>query len=183
MVNPNFTPVIDTLSHSVHYNISYMFANQPPQMTTPTIFLAFALLGIVLLLVSRLDVSDTFKDLSGVVASLFLLISAAQAFAVDTITGAGVVGICSTVIGGTCGSSEYVLLENHTIYHYDLIGYALGIIFIISLANLYLLWIDSKRIVNQEQSPNDRTSMPVRRAIPSRNKREKDEDGYVEDDE
>ena len=181
MVNPNFTPVIDTLSHSVHYNISYMFANQPPQMSTPTIFLAFALLGIVLLLASRLDVSDTFKDLSGVVASLFLLLSAIQAFAVDTVTGAGVVGICSTISGSTCSVSEYVLLENHTIYHYDIIGYALGIIFIISLANLYLLWIDSKRIINQEQSPNDRVNVPMRSSYPKRDKREESEEDEDEE--
>lgn len=150
MVNPNFTPVVDTFTHAIHYNVSYVISNQPPQMTTPIIFIIFALLGVGLLLFSRCSTEPTGKDLAGVMATPILLISAIQAFAVDTVTGSGVFGVCNSTIGDCI--PEYVMLENHTIYHYDLIGVVLIIIFVLSIGNLYLLWLEHNKVNQQEQA-------------------------------
>ena len=144
----NFTPAFNA-SEQVHYNVSYIIANQPVQMTTPTVWVVFTLVGIGLLLLSVLNLEDTCNDLSGILASAFLFISAIQAFAVDTVTGFGVTSLLDS------GVHEFVLMENHTIYHYDLFGVALGIMFIISLANLYRLWLDSRRVTEQKMPSLD----------------------------
>ena len=140
----NFTPAFN-YTEIVHYNQSYIVANQlGVQMTTPVVYIVFSFLGMGLLLLSVMDIADTCNDLSGILASLILFISTIQSFAVDTVTGFGATGISDS------GLHTFVLMENHTIYHYDLWGVALGIIFVISLANLYRLWIDYHRITNLE---------------------------------
>lgn len=141
----NLTSTIGS-SNSLFYNTSYIIANQPPQMTTQTVWIIFALLGIGLLLFSRASTEPTCKDLAGVMAWPLLLVSAIQAFAVDVITG-------TTFASGTDAPVLGALIETHTIYHYDLIGVVLGIFWIIASANLYLLWLDYKRITQQEQEP------------------------------
>jgi hypothetical protein len=115
-------------------------------MTTQTVWLVFALLGVGLLLFSRASAEATCKDLAGVMAWPLLLVSAIQAFAVDVVTG-------TTFTSGTAAPYLGVLVETHTVYHYDLLGVVLAIFWIISSANLYLLWLDHKRITQQEQEP------------------------------
>ena len=143
MVNPNFTPVIDPLSTGVHYNVSQMVANQPLQMTTPAIWVIFSLLGIGLLIYSVKHHEDMEGDLCGGLAFIFLLVSSWQAFMVDTVTSTGIAGI--TVPNGT-PNTMFVSLESHQVYHYDLWGYVLAIICLVSIANLFLLWLRHKRI-------------------------------------
>jgi hypothetical protein len=138
----NYTSAFGNFS-SVYTNVSSTIANQPPQMTTQTVWLFFVAASLILLIVSRLKIEETARDLCGVIASIFLLISAIQAFAVDTISGVSVVYQENTFIA--------TVMETHTIYHYDLIGVVLGVIFVFSLANLYLLWLDSKKPMEQEQ--------------------------------
>jgi hypothetical protein len=137
----NFTPGLGP-ADSVYYNVTYVVANQPPMMTTQTVWIIFALTGIILLLISVSTTSEMSNDLTGVLACPFLLISAIQSFAVDVITG-------SAFTTGTDNPYLGVMVQTHTIYHYDLIGVALGIIFVISLANLYRLWLDYHRVVDQ----------------------------------
>jgi hypothetical protein len=145
----NFTPIFNTTSDIVHANVSYIMANQPPQMTTPMFEAMFILLGVGFLMLSAILSSDVGNDLSGILASIFLFISTIQAFAVDTVTGTGVTSMCTATTSGICTQSQWVLLENHMIYHYDLMGIVLGILFLVSLANLYRLWTDYKRITGQ----------------------------------
>lgn len=153
----NFTPAFNA-SEQVHYNVSYIIANQPVQMTTANVWIVFALVGLGLLLLSVLNLEDTCNDLSGILASLFLSISTIQSFAVDTVTGFGVTSILDS------GVHEFVLMESHTIYHYDFWGVALGIMFVISLANLYRLWLDYRRVTDQATpsvDSRDRQSHPM----------------------
>ena len=139
----NFTPAF-CVTEQVHYNVSYIIANQPPNMTTAVVFIVFGMVGLGLLLLSVMNIDPVCNDLSGVLASLFLSITTVQAFAVDTVTGFGVTGVVNP--GNV---NEFVLMENHTIYHYDFWGVAFGILFIISMANLYRLWLDSRRVTDQ----------------------------------
>jgi len=156
----NFTSGLGT-SNSIFYNVSYTIANQPPMMTTQTVWITFTLVGIFLLLLSAFTKSDMCNDLAGILACPFLLISAIQSFAVDVITG-------NTFVGGTDAPYLGVAMQTHTIYHYDLIGVALGIIFIISLANLYRLWLDHKRFT----APDDSQRMDSNVKNPSRGNRQ-----------
>jgi hypothetical protein len=155
----NFTPIFNNSLDIVHINSTYTYANQPPLMTTPEIFILTIGLGIGLLLLSALSKAETCNDLSGILASIFLFVSAIQAFAVDTITGIGAVSNCLVTTGGVCSLNEWVLMENHTIYHYDLLGVVLGLVFLVSLANLYRLWTDYRRIIRQQEI--EKTNRPV----------------------
>ena len=155
----NWSPALN-YTEQVHYNVSYIIAQQPVQMTTSTVWIVFALVGISLLIISVMNIEETCNDLSGVMAAMFLFISAIQAFAVDTVTGFGVTSVVNT------GSvNEFVLMENHTIYHYDFWGVSLGILFVISMANLYRLWLDSRRVTDQGMAPTldskDKQSAPM----------------------
>ena len=159
----NFTTSLGT-SNSVFYNTSYIIANQPPGMTTPTVWMFFISVGIIALLLSRISTEPTAKDLSGIIAVPILLISAIQAFAVDVVTG-------TVYTAGTDAPYLGAIIQTHTIYHYDLIGVVLGILFLISIANLYLLWLESKRIIPEEQPRGD-ISMGSYSRSPKRNKNE-----------
>lgn len=143
----NFTTSLGT-SNSVYYNTSYIIANQPPGMTTPTVWMFFIAIGISALLISRISTEPTAKDLAGIIAAPILLVSAIQAFAVDVVTG-------TVYTAGTDAPYLGAILQTHTIYHYDLMAVVLGILFIISLANLYLLWVEPKRLVAEEQPRPD----------------------------
>jgi len=167
MANPNFTANFSA-TDVVHYNISYVIANQPPQMTTAVVWIIFALLGIGLLLLSVMSKEETCNDLSGILATLFLFISSIQAFAVDTVTGFGVTGVTDS------GAHEFVLMENHTIYHYDFWGVALGVVFVMSLANIYRLWLDHKRITEQQSGQLDRNAMQPKDGGPDQRNKKND---------
>jgi hypothetical protein len=131
-------PFLNLSTGSFVYNQSYIYAAQPPYMTTLPVFIIFALLGVGLLLFSRHSQEPTCKDLSGIMATPILLISAIQAFNVDVLNDI-------LVANGT------TIFESHTVYHYDLLGVVLILFFIISCANLYLLWLDYNRVVPGEQ--------------------------------
>lgn len=148
----NFTTSLGT-SNSVFYNTSYIIANQPPGMTTPTVWMFFISVGIIALLLSRISTEPTAKDLAGIIATPILLISAIQAFAVDVVTG-------TVYTSGTDAPYLGAIIQTHTIYHYDLIGVVLGILFVISIANLYLLWLESKRVIPEEQPRIDMNMGP-----------------------
>ncbi len=130
-----------------HYNTSYLIANQPVNRTTEYVWIIFALLGIGMLIMSTLDVDRVTKDLTSIFASLFLFVSTIQAFSVDTLTGYGVTGLNDN------GVHEFVLMENHIIYHYDFLGVTLGICFIVAIANQFRLWLEYRRIeeVSEEE--------------------------------
>lgn len=148
----NFTPELGTVT-TILYNQSYAYANQPPMMTTQTVWIVFTLVGIGLLLFSRFAPEETCKDLSGVLAWLFVLVSMLQSFAVDTIT--------STVYAQSTTSPTPlgIIAETHTIYHYDLIGVVLAIVWAICWANLYLLYLDYKKVTTQQETPMDRVNL------------------------
>ena len=138
-------------SERVHYNQSFSIAYQPVNYQTDTLWLVTCLIGIAMLLMSAMDFNYVVKDLTSIFASLFLFISTVQAFAVDTVTGYGVTNL---EVGGI---RTFALMENHTIYHYDFIGVALGICFAISIANTYRLRLERRRV--EEVATDEREEM------------------------
>lgn len=154
--------------NSVAVNTSYTIANQPPQMTTQTVWLFFIAVSFITLVVSRLDIEATAKDLSGVISWIFFLISAIQSFAVDVTNG-------TAVMAGTSSPYLAAMVETHTIYHYDLIGVGLGICWIFATANLYLLWLDHHRVMDQEDTNSGNKPQWAKPSM-----RERSEDGFNE---
>jgi hypothetical protein len=152
----NYTPVFDATTDLVHSNVSYIFANQPVQMTTPIIYVMCITLGLSFLLISAKGQVDAINDLAGILAVPFLLLATISSYAVDTVNSYGVANQCLNLVSGICQQTEWVLLENHMIYHYDLLGVIMGIIWIISLANLYRLWVDYTRVIEGKQIPHDK---------------------------
>jgi hypothetical protein len=136
----NFTNIADILSNQWVYNRSSIIANQPLLMVTEPVWLALIFLGVGLLVLSALGKLGVMQDLAAILASIFLGVASVGSWAVDTVTGYGVL---------TSGT-RYVLMENHTIYHYDLYGYVLEVAFLISLLNLYRLSLDYRRVTKQE---------------------------------
>jgi hypothetical protein len=154
-INP-FTPVFNTTTDLVHSNVTYIIANQPVQMTTPLIYIMCIALGLTFLIISAKGQVDSINDLAGILAVPFLLLATIKSYAVDTVTSYGVANQCVNLVSGVCQQTEWVLLENHTIYHYDLLGVVLAICFIISLANIYRLWLDYTRVIEGKQIPHDK---------------------------
>ena len=124
----------------VHYNQSYLISTRNVNSVPDTVWIVTVLLGIGVLILSTIGDNYVALDLYSIFASLFFLLGAYWAFAVDTVTGYG------TVLVNTTSGREYVTLINHTIYHYDLWGVMCGILFIIALANQWRLWLDWKRV-------------------------------------
>ena len=155
-------------SYSVVYNTSYIIANQPPLMTTMDVWLATAGLGIALLLVSVYRANPMLNDLAGILAFPALLLATLQSFAIDTITG---------IVMAPGADAPYmgVLVETHTVYHYDLAAVFLGIITIFAVLNLYLLWLDYTRISEQDQQRVVIDKVPERNK-PKQQKPDEDEE-------
>lgn len=174
VVNPNYTPIFDSIGDQAHVNISYMTANQPPLMTTQWVWVIFAICGVLLLIYSIKHHKDMEGDLCGILAAIVCLISALQSFAVDTVTGYGVASLCETMTpSGVCTVQEWTLMESHQVYHYDLWGYVLGVIFIICLANLFLLWLRHNRVTGQTSEQVDHRALSKRVGSEEQPKEEK----------
>jgi hypothetical protein len=156
----NFTPIFNATSDLVHVNSTYILSQQPDSMITPDLFLLFICLGIGLMILSCLTTIDACNDLSGILGTIFLFISAISAFNVDVVTGTGVASQCLALTSGVCSQAEWVLLENHTIYHFGWIGIVLGFIFLISLANLYRLWTDYRRVIGSAKNVGSVSGAP-----------------------
>ncbi len=172
--NPYFTPILNT-TQIAHYNISYMYAQgQSPLMAPPEVFFFCLAAGVILLLISAFLPLSVCSDLAAVMSSAFLFLSSIYAWAVDTVTAYGVTTVLVNPgeIPPTDGVEEVVLMESHIIYHYDLLAYVCAIFLIISFLNIYRLWLDYKRITEQEQQAVEK--MP-REATTMKDVREEDE--------
>jgi hypothetical protein len=125
----NFTP--DITDEDVHYNITTHF---DPRTTTPfDIWILGAILGLLLffwtLIGSPVTTSDLERDaVISVLAWVPIGFTALTSFAVDRITSSGVVATTTSGI---------VLLENHVIYHFDILGYLFGILVLVAIINTF----------------------------------------------
>jgi len=135
--NPNFTPVFDS-DDQVHYNVS---SHIDTSGATPfEVWGVAALTGLVLFFLS-LKVSASTAEIErdaliSVISWIPLAFTAYTSFAVDRITSFGVAGLVETQSPqGGIQFHEYVLLENHVIYHFDFIGILFAILFIIAIIN------------------------------------------------
>lgn len=121
-----FTPVIS--NDSVHYNVT---SHIDPGTSTPfDIWILAALLSFVLFFISLTTPKSTAEGerdaIISVMAWVPIAFTAYASFAVDRVTAAGTT---------TTSESGMVLLENHVIYHFDVIGILFAVFFIIAVVN------------------------------------------------
>ena len=96
------------------------------------------ILGLVLVVISFMSV--LFKDGEEGLVSIFAWIPIAYAlyssFAVDVKSSTGMVG----------SGGDYVILESHTIYHFDVVALCLLILLVFAIGNTYRIWVSQKRL-------------------------------------
>jgi hypothetical protein len=145
----NFTPEI--AGEDVHYNIT---THMDTGATTPfDIWLLATVVGVLLFGLAFAPPSSNPGILVGqasasVVGWIFLGFAALTSFAVERITSSGTVAT---------PDSGIVLLENHVIYHFDVIGYLLAFALLITIVNTIrlLAWHQALRL-EREKPPTQR---------------------------
>jgi hypothetical protein len=145
LANPDFTPIIND---PAHYNISYSLATS--SATPFPLWLFVAMLGLTLLFASFVLKLEQGNDVCALIAPLPILITAWQSLSIDIAGGAGVAALSN-------GTNTWVLMENHIIYSPVILAVFFGLLFIISLLNIYRIYLTSKTVEGGEQSPRLRT--------------------------
>ena len=135
------TALGDSLSTTelAHYNQSYGIAPSGVNSVPDSVYIADALLGVGLLVLSTIGTNFVATDVYSIFASAFLFLATIRSFAVDTVTSYGTVNL----------NGEMVTMVNHTIYHYDWWGVAFGLMFAIAVVNQWRLWLNYKRVIPQ----------------------------------
>lgn len=145
----------------VHYNMSF---TRDDNGSTPFILWLFvAVIGLALLIASFVLTTGQGAELIALIAPYPLLVTAWQSLAIDMITGFGVTSQVEWVGNGSIlfqkdampNINEYVLLENHVIYSEVLLAVFFLILFIVSLLNIYRLYLKAKTI----EDDGDRSNM------------------------
>jgi hypothetical protein len=133
----------------IHYNVT---STMDPGRTTPIeVWVTAALLGLGLFIAS-IRVSTSTPELErdaiiSVMAWVPIGFTAATAFAVDRISSYGV----------TAGTNEYVLMEHHTIYHFDILGYLYAILLLFAIINTIRILALHKSLKLQNDSSGQQT--------------------------
>lgn len=135
LANPDFTPVI---GDPTHYNLSYSWATNA---ATPfPLWLFVAMLGLTLLFASFVLKPDQGNDVCALIAPFPILIATVQSLSIDITGGAGVAALSNGA------ANTWVLLENHIIYSPIWISLFFGVIFIVSILNIYRVYVNAKAL-------------------------------------
>jgi hypothetical protein len=128
----------------MYINQTYVIADQPAMSEDEWFFIT--VLGIALFVTSTILslfpwANEVDAMLSGI-STLPLFISAFSATAIDKVTSYGV----TSMFNATSGLRYWALLENHTIYHYDITGIFLWAFSFIAVLNTIRMVVNHKRI-------------------------------------
>lgn len=141
----DFSP--EVTGDSVHYNITRHFDEGT---TTPqTIWLLAAILGVGLFLWTIISAPKSTSDLErdavmSVIAWVPIGFTAITSFAVEEVTSAGT---------AVTADSGIVLLENHVIHDYSLIGILFGILLLIAIINTIRILTLHKSLRLEQEKP------------------------------
>jgi hypothetical protein len=138
--NANFTPIVQ-YPEKVHINQTYVIADQNAISYAEWLFLI--VLGFVLFFASLYaSTQPAMGEIDGLLSAMSCLpmfIAAFTATAVDFVTSYGVTATANTTF------PIYMLLENHTIYHFDLSGIVLWIFSMIATINTIRIVINHRK--------------------------------------
>lgn len=135
--NPNYTPIFPYTNDHAYINQSFILNHST---ATPSwIFLIYLITGFGTLIASLILTPAQRNDVFAYIAPLPLLIAALTCTGlsgIEMVTGYGVAGVTETK-GTSSFESDFVLLENHTIYINDVLAVFLMIVFILALLNCF----------------------------------------------
>ena len=139
--NPNYTSTFNTTGSVVVVNQSYHIYDQ--NATAYPEWLFEVVLGLVLFFASLYaSTKPEMSEIDGILSVMSMLpmfVAAFTATSIDYVTG---YGVTSTLIGTV---QYYVLLENHTIYHYDITGIVLWIFSMIATLNTIRIVVNHRK--------------------------------------
>jgi hypothetical protein len=138
--NANFTPIIQ-YPEKVHVNQSYAIADQNAISWAEWLFIT--LLGFVLFFASLYaSTRPEMAEIDGLLSAMSCLpmfIAAFTATSIDFVTSYG------ATTAGNITYPIYVLLENHTIYHFDLTGIVLWVFSMIATVNTIRIVVNHRK--------------------------------------
>lgn len=127
-------------------NQSYHLDNQG---ATPfVVWSGCILLGIVLVILSFMSglFPNGEEGLVSILAWIPITYATYTAFAVDMMYGFGATSQIHSVGATQATYYEYVLMENHAVYHFDGIAVCLFIFLVFAVGNTYRIWLSQNKI-------------------------------------
>jgi hypothetical protein len=147
----NFTPVFNA-DEGVHYNQTYVLSENP---ATPFEVWAGAIfLGVFLLILSFMKFPLGEEGLISILAWFPLGFATYSSFAVDFMGGFG-----AAALAETSPPYQFVLMELHTVYHFDVLAVGLLILTGFAIGNTLRIWVSQRRL--RELSSPDQGSTEV----------------------
>jgi hypothetical protein len=137
--NQNFTPIFNK-TDIVHVNQSYIIYDQNAiPLVEWIIELTMGLLFFILSCIYSARADGREVDALFSVMSMFpMFVAAFTATSIDVVTGYG-------VTANALSPAVYTLIENHTIYHFDITGIVLWIFSMISTLNTIRIVVNHKK--------------------------------------
>lgn len=144
---PNFTPVFDITDH-IHVNSSSRLSNDA---STPfMVWVGAILIGLILVVLSLMGnklFTNGEEGLVSIMAWFPIAFALYTSFAVDIVDGFGATGGANApVVNGTYATNDWVLLVNHTVYHFDVAAIGLLIFLFFAFGNTYRIWVSQKKL-------------------------------------
>lgn len=142
----NYTKLIQ-YPEQARYNQSYMIATGNSTSVYEWFFIT--ILGLVFFILSLFastkPENNQIDALLAALSTLPILISALTSTAIDVVTGYGATSQPGTDPPSTVDYIVTYVLENHTIYHFDLTSIFLWILFAVSVLNLIRILLNHRR--------------------------------------
>ena len=142
--NPNYT-MVSNKTDILHVNQSYIIADQNAISFNEWLFevvLAFALFFASIY--ASTQTGTMWREVDGLLSAMSCLPMFVAAFtctAIDVVTGYGATSTWSTVLNAPI----FYLIENHTIYHYDITGIVLWVFSMIATLNTIRVVVNHRK--------------------------------------
>jgi hypothetical protein len=139
---PNYTPIINK-TDILHVNQSYIIADQNAISWPEWLF--EVTLGLVLFILSSyFSTKPECRDIDAIFSAMSclpLFVAAFTCTAIDHVTGYGATSVWSTQLNAPI----FYLIENHTIYHFDITGIVLWIFSMIATLNTIRIVVNHRK--------------------------------------
>jgi hypothetical protein len=140
--SPNFTQTFPSYE-IVHVNTTYQIASA--NATSSYEFFMELIMGFVLFFASLYtSTKPEMHQIDGILSAMSTLpmfVAAFTATSVDFVTSYGVTGL----VTNTSTVTEWALIENHTVYHFDITGFVLWVFSVISTLNLIRIVVNHRK--------------------------------------
>lgn len=144
----NFTPIIPVIGgdDEIHPNQTFVISDRP--FTPFPVWLIVIVLAFGTFFASLILKPEQCNDICAYLSPIFTAFGIYMSFGIDMVTGFGVASSSEPDLTPpiTTTAHEWILMENHTIYHPEPFIILLVIIFIISLANVLRVYLQHREL-------------------------------------